>query len=139
MRMLRAIFRALILLILMTTYILRFYLLGPIRGINIPRGLRLRMEFCHIFEYVLGLKIIKTGNHDVTEPTLHIINHRSYLDPILVHKYIGGVYVAKSEVSKWPVIGWAISMTGIMWVTRESRESRRATRSSVEEQLKKRV
>ena len=104
MKYLIGIARLLILIVFIIIWIVRYYGLGPIRGINLKRGLRLRMEFVTILERIFGLRIFKVGDHEVNEPVIHVINHRSYIDPAPLHKYVSSVYVAKSEVSKWPLM-----------------------------------
>lgn len=58
-------------------------------------------------------------------------NHRSYLDPVLMHSQCIFLPLAKAEVSKWPIIGYGAKITGVMFVKRESQKSRRQTRKAI--------
>jgi 1-acyl-sn-glycerol-3-phosphate acyltransferase len=52
-------------------------------------------------------------------------NHISYLDIPLVMAATPTVFVAKKEISSWPVIGYACNSIDIVWVERGSGTSRR--------------
>jgi 1-acyl-sn-glycerol-3-phosphate acyltransferase len=64
-----------------------------------------------------------------------ISNHRSYIDPVITLREAKAFPVAKAEVSKWPLIGWGAKFTGIIFVKRESRDSRRGAIQAIEEAL----
>jgi 1-acyl-sn-glycerol-3-phosphate acyltransferase len=59
---------------------------------------------------------------------LLVANHLSYLDILLLSSLVPCVFVAKSEVSGWPMFGWFARMAGTIFVNRESR--RDAARAS---------
>ena len=67
---------------------------------------------------------------------LYCGNHRSYLDPIVVLRDVLVLPVAKAEVSNWPLIGYGAKVTGIMFVKRENRNSRKATIEAMQQVLK---
>jgi lyso-ornithine lipid O-acyltransferase len=67
---------------------------------------------------------------------LFIGNHRSYADPIMAAVAVAFLPVAKAEVEKWPLIGWGARITGVLYVKRESKQSRTDTRMAIREGLK---
>jgi 1-acyl-sn-glycerol-3-phosphate acyltransferase len=57
---------------------------------------------------------------------LGVINHVSWLDIQVLHSVWAVRFVAKSEVRKWPAIGWLSARTGTLFIDRSTR--RRSTR-----------
>lgn len=66
---------------------------------------------------------------------LFISNHQSYVDPVLQAQAVAFLPVAKAEVSEWPLFGFGVKVTGILFVTRESKESRADTRAAIRKAL----
>lgn len=84
---------------------------------------------------ILGVEVERTGSLPGRGPFLVIGNHRSYLDPIVVLKEVQAWPVAKAEVGAWPLIGFAAKATGIIYVNRDSKDSRAATLEAMENAL----
>jgi len=51
-------------------------------------------------------------------PVLYVTNHASYLDVLVLGGITRGVFTAKSEVKKWPVIGWLASLGKTVYLER---------------------
>ena len=68
---------------------------------------------------------------------LFIGNHISYLDPFILVHHILAWPVAKFEVASWPLVGYACSVSGVLFVRRRHAGSLRATRSAIAETLKR--
>lgn len=58
------------------------------------------------------------------EPCLYVANHVSYLDIPLLMSQISLTYIAKKEVSSWPIFGRAAESAGTVFVDRNSARSR---------------
>lgn len=54
---------------------------------------------------------------------LMVANHVSWLDIVLVHSVHAVGFVAKSEISRWPMIGWIARRGGTIYHQRGSNES----------------
>jgi 1-acyl-sn-glycerol-3-phosphate acyltransferase len=54
-------------------------------------------------------------------PFLLISNHVSWLDPFLINAIRPVRFIAKSEVARWPVIGWLAKRAGTLFVIRSRR------------------
>ena len=67
---------------------------------------------------------------------LFIGNHRSYADPVIAACSVAFMPVAMAEVSNWPIIGFGAKVTGIVYVKRESKDSRADTRLAIRQALK---
>lgn len=97
--------------------------------------LRIRQQFIKVILAWLGVQIIKNGEI-YKNNFLYVSNHRSYLDPIVLLRYTPALPVAKAEVGKWLFIGFAIKLTGILLVQRDSKTSRYDTLLSIKTALK---
>ena len=64
-------------------------------------------------------------------PGIIMANHRSYLDVLFIPTSELFTIVGKKEVKSWPFIGWAARALGVIWVKRESKESRTQTRQDI--------
>jgi 1-acyl-sn-glycerol-3-phosphate acyltransferase len=62
-------------------------------------------------------------------------NHRSYLDPALLVRDTNAYGVSKAEVAKWPIIGFGAKVSGVLFLKRESAESRKKTLAGIAEKL----
>lgn len=126
----RGVLRLLLFLLGVLLYIFRYLLKGLFVGLEVKRGMRLRKECLGLALRLLGVRVEVEG----APPTgggLLVANHRSYLDPIVVLSQVLAMPVAKKEVESWPVIGWGARLSGVFFVDRDSKESRRKTRKEV--------
>lgn len=74
---------------------------------------------------VASVAICRTLRVDVTvrgsaptTPSIIVSNHLSYLDPLLVGRFVPTSAVAKSEIAGWPTIGSSLQSLGIVFVRR---------------------
>jgi lyso-ornithine lipid O-acyltransferase len=74
---------------------------------------------------VLALKInVHRLSHDLhSNPLLLVSNHQSYLDVVIIASVFPALFVAKTEVSRWPLIGWLSKLGGTIFVNREDAHS----------------
>lgn len=62
-----------------------------------------------------------------TKPFLLVANHLSYIDIVVLASKLHCAFVAKSEVSRWPVIGWLSRATDTVFINRrQHRDLKRA-------------
>jgi len=71
---------------------------------------------------IFGFKLRRIGT-PVRGPAMFVANHVSWIDIELMHsqKVVG--FVAKSEISRWPLIGWLASRAGTIYHHRGNNES----------------
>ncbi len=71
---------------------------------------------------ILGFRVQKFG---VAHPgaCLSVANHVSWLDITLIHSYRVVHFIAKSEISRWPLIGWTARKAGTIYHQRGSTDS----------------
>jgi lyso-ornithine lipid O-acyltransferase len=132
----RAMVRGFLVLFLMVVHVTPAVIKALLGGDYIKLGLWVRRLWARRSLRVLGVEIERTGNLPNNGPCIIAGNHRSYLDPIVALKEIEAFPVAKAEVGSWPIIGYAARSTGIMYVKRDSRDSRAATLDEMEKTLK---
>lgn len=81
----------------------------------------------------VGVQIASSG--PVPERGLIVSNHLSYLDIWVFSAVARSIFVSKSEVKWWPVVGWVASMTGTIFVNR----SRPGQTQNVQRQMQARL
>lgn len=72
---------------------------------------------------------------DIPRSGLIVCNHLGYLDVIVIGSACPAIFVAKSDVSGWPVFGALASMAGTLFVERGKRSSVRNQLSLLKEPL----
>lgn len=70
--------------------------------------------------YVLGIKLIVEGESP-KPPFFLISNHLSYIDVFVLFALVRGIFVAKSDVKKWPLVGFIVSTVGLVFINRQKR------------------
>src|SRR5215475_7461164 len=103
----------------------RLFLLGfsrPARMRLVAGLVRLWALACLI---VLALKIdVHNLSGDLRSTRrLLVSNHQSYLDIVIIASIFPALFVAKTEVSRWPLIGWLSKLGGTIFVNREDARS----------------
>lgn len=117
-------------------YLIPILIRAAIRGDDLAHTLKKRRIWANNCTRLVGVRIEVNTPPEVEGPCVYVSNHRSYFDPVAVLRDVEALPVAKAEVSSWPFIGFAAKATGIMWVKRENRDSRRRTVEAIEETLK---
>jgi len=69
---------------------------------------------------LIGMRHRRQGEPP-SPPFFLATNHLSYLDIILLQCHVRGVFIAKSEMRSWPVLGLLARLTGTIWVNRAVR------------------
>lgn len=86
---------------------------------------RLQRDIPYVFHRVLcaviGVRITEVGERTRESPVLILSNHASWLDISVLGAIAPVVFVAKSEVAKWPVFGWLARLQRTIFVERERR------------------
>lgn len=65
------------------------------------------------------------------ERCLVVANHTSWLDIFAVYAAAPGLFVAKSDIRGWPVVGTLVARVGTLFIERGNRRHARATNASV--------
>ena len=71
---------------------------------------------------ILGFRVGRHGQ-PLGGPALVVANHLSWLDIELIHSARAVEFVAKAEISRWPLVGWLARRAGTIYHRRGSTES----------------
>src|SRR5690606_18848542 len=71
---------------------------------------------------IFGFRVRKLG-HSLPGAHLLVANHVSWLDIELVHSQRAVGFVAKAEISRWPLVGWLARRGGTIYHERGSNSS----------------
>ena len=128
-------FIRLLLFAIVTSTVLGFLLLTNLfyktESKKIERGIIYRRKIIRTLHYILGSKITVYGK----EPKISglvISNHRTYFDSLVILKNLLAYPIAKKEVASWPLVGSVCKTTGVIFVDRENKDRRIATKQKVQ-------
>ena len=103
---------------------------------KIERGIIYRRKIIRLVHYIVGSKIIVYGKEPEISGLI-VSNHRTYFDSVVILKNILAFPIAKKEVESWPLVGNFCKSSGVIFVNRSNKESRKKTRSRINEVLAK--
>jgi lyso-ornithine lipid O-acyltransferase len=88
---------------------------------------------------ILGVSVEYSGDVSALQhqPQLIVSNHQSYLDIVAVASIVPTLFVAKSDVQRWPGIGVVTKIGGTIFINRRSLRSGIATSAKIAEALRK--
>ena len=94
---------------------------------QIKRGLTIRrIVIRQILNRLIGIRIQVNGTIP-HERCILMANHRTYYDAVAVLKDVLAFPIGKIEVQSWPLIGYLASLTGVLFVDRSNKTSRKGT------------
>ena len=70
-----------------------------------------------------GIQTLRTGAPPTTGSVLLVSNHVSWLDIFLLNAARPTVFVAKSEIRRWPLLGWLVAGADTIFIERASRHA----------------
>ena len=94
-------------------------LIGALVGVNYEkmRGYLLR-TWGKVCCWIIGAEI-EVNNEVPDPPFLLVSNHLSYIDIFVLFSKLRCLFVAKSDVKTWPLIGFIIRTCGILFIDRQ--------------------
>jgi 1-acyl-sn-glycerol-3-phosphate acyltransferase len=94
-------------------------------------GMRLRVAGA-----ALDPELARSGTVDWAPGRLLIANHISWIDVFAILATLPGRFVAKSEIRRWPLLGWLVSLVGTLYIERGRRHAVAAINHRVRDHLK---
>lgn len=98
----------------------------PFQLICMAFDLRLQQSIPHLYHRafcaLVGVRIREVGERTGDGPLLILSNHVSWLDICVITALTPVVFVAKSEVARWPVFGWLAKLQRTIFIDRERRQ-----------------
>lgn len=111
----------------------------PLQWISLKLNLPIRKKLPQIWHKVatrlVGIKIRQVGDPSSDRPLLITANHASWVDIAVVGSLIPLSFIAKSEVSGWPVFGLFAKLQRTVFVNR----SRRSETGQVANEIAERI
>lgn len=71
---------------------------------------------------IFGLRSVRVGQ-PLPDAVLFVANHTSWIDIELLHSQRAACFVAKSEIARWPLVGWLAASGGTIFHRRGSNHS----------------
>lgn len=103
---------------------------------NSSELLQVKKDWCDKVFSRLNIEVQIKGHYQPRPATLFLGNHISYLDIAVLFKAVPEVsFVAKAEISKWPIFGLAAQATHTVYVERSEKNSRAATQEAIKKAL----
>lgn len=118
----------------MCAYLSIIFIRQAIKGPDLEHAFRIRKKWAEYSIKVLGVKLEIIGDAP-SEVGIIISNHRSMVDPIIQLTKFYALPVGKAEISKYPIVGKAATTTGIIFLERDSQDSRAQTRAIIKEKV----
>ena len=87
---------------------------------------RLKIHWLKVFSSIMKLSVIREGELP-KDGALLISNHISWLDIIVIGQYLPVYFVAKSDISSWPIIGYLSRQGGTIFIRRGNKKSIKET------------
>jgi 1-acyl-sn-glycerol-3-phosphate acyltransferase len=81
---------------------------------------RIPRRYHRIASRILGFRVVVRGTPSTARPTLYVSNHTSYFDIILLGSIIPCSFVAKAEMTTWPLIGKLAKLQRSVFVDRKA-------------------
>ncbi len=96
-----------------------FPVLGLLSKANIAKKRRdaIKQNWLNNFSAILNLHITQEGGLP-EDGSLLVSNHISWLDIVVIGKFLPAYFVAKSDISGWPVIGFLARQAGTIFIRR---------------------
>lgn len=131
-----ALIRFILLFLLVALHILPYMILSSFAFKHTPdKAFKLRKSYMNFALPILGMKIEKKGKiYD--KPALYVCNHRTLSDPVALTYFLNAYVIAKAEVADIPLLNKGAKLTGVIYVKRESKGSRKATRQAMIDTVK---
>ena len=99
----------------------------PIFGLRRPLGGHVPSLVCRMILFVIGIRFTVSGKPMVGGGAV-VANHSSWLDIVTLNAGNPVFFVSKSEVAKWPGIGFLAKITGTVFINRDRKEARLQTK-----------
>ncbi|HEY9039764.1 MAG TPA: lysophospholipid acyltransferase family protein [Roseovarius sp.] len=98
----------------------------PLVGLRRPLSGYIVQGFFRVCTAIAGLRLTVRGA-PMTQPGAVVANHASWLDIFVLNARHRIVFVSKSEVSGWPVIGFLARAAGTLFIRRNARDAQTQT------------
>lgn len=106
------------------------------RRYNWPLQHRIQMAFCRVMLATMGVRVEAHGTMPSARPRFVVANHVSWTDILALASLHPLVFLAKKEVSSWPVLGFLARLQGTLFVERENRRAIPLVNAALSEKMR---
>ena len=114
---------------------LSVFFIGILPVKRYPWRLRVRKIWSKLFVFILNYKVEVRGSFPKDRNYLFVGNHRSSMDPFVCLAYLEANPVSRADVRNYPFLGKGAELSVIIFVDKESRTSRTATKEAIHKAL----
>lgn len=111
----------------------------PLQWLSLKLSLPVRRTIPHLYHRILlrllGVRVNVRGAPDPHRPLLILSNHVSWLDIPVIGSLMPQVFVAKSEVAGWPLVGLLAKFQRTVFVDRQRRHATGAVNNQIAARL----
>ncbi len=115
-------------------------LVAPLQALARRRDWPLQYEiqkfFCRTMCRIIGIDVIPRGALSGAPPRFVVANHVSWTDILAIASLTPLLFLAKSEVATWPVLGFLARLQGTIFVERTHRQKIPSVNFALAEQLR---
>ncbi|MFA4913089.1 MAG: lysophospholipid acyltransferase family protein [Burkholderiaceae bacterium] len=72
---------------------------------------------------ICGLSVSVSGQALMSGPVLFVANHVSWIDIFVMNAVRPTAFIAKSEIRRWPIVGWLVAGAGTVFIERGQRRA----------------
>ena len=94
----------------------------PVYGVHRPWTPHITVFVCRTAFRILGIGYVAHGRR-MNRPGAIVANHSSWMDIFALNAGERVYFVSKSEVARWPGIGWLAKATGTVFINRDRSEA----------------
>jgi 1-acyl-sn-glycerol-3-phosphate acyltransferase len=109
--------------------------LGVMALLRLPGRGKVSIVYSRTVCALLGVRITVLGTPPRHHAVLILANHVSWLDILVMTATVPVIFVAKSEVARWPLIGWVAHARGTVFVERGQRQRTTAANAEIARHL----
>lgn len=122
------------------TVLLLFIVFGiPLQWISVKLGLPTKRWIPVLFHklcvHMFGLRMTVRGRPTAERPLLLVSNHSSWLDIVVLSSILPVVFIAKSEIARWPLFGLFAKLQRTIFVDRARRQETLAVNRMIASRL----
>ncbi|OGV39260.1 MAG: hypothetical protein A2020_02235 [Lentisphaerae bacterium GWF2_45_14] len=106
---------------------------------SIKRVSRITRLWGHGITKVLNINVKVHGDISSFEGGLIVSNHMGYFD-IITHSSVFPIrFTPKKEISRWPLLGWYLSLSRPIWIDRRSKRKSQETMNAFKETMERKI
>jgi len=90
---------------------------------SLPARSRMNRAWSSAIVRICGIKVRVMGEPRMSGSALWVANHVSWVDIFILAGIRSVMFIAKSEIRSWPVLGWLVAKVGTVFLQRGQRHS----------------